>query len=119
MSSFPAGSQVRVAELGDCENCEVMRAQPSDDNEIILDAYVSLPANYDGWSGNKVIRYDEVIQVFEMLRMSPERYDDYYKRLMFFHERLITARAKEQEKRAQNNKAPSDEGTGSGTGIPG
>jgi len=109
MDSFIAGAQVRVAELGDCATCEVTLSQPIGDNEDILEAYSLLPSNYDGWTGIKVIRYEEVISVLKMLDLPEERYDDYYKRLMFFHEQLIVGRSKERDKEAQNKKTIHEE----------
>ena len=114
-SNYLAGAQVNVAEqLGDCAKCEVMRAQPSYDNEPILEAYVLLPSNYDGWTGSKVIRYEEVMKVFEMMKLSPDRYDDYYKRLMFFHEQLVSLRSQERE-RESKRKGVSNDGAGPGS----
>jgi hypothetical protein len=83
-----AGAQVQL-NLGDCETCEVTISQPIPENEIILEAYELLPRNYDGFTGSKIIRLDEVREVFSMLGASPKRFDDLYMRLMYFHQELL------------------------------
>ena len=97
-TAFEAGAQVLVAGAGDCEKCIVRLSQPSADNELILEAYGLLPSNYEGWTGYKVVRYEEVMEIFRMLKLPELYFDDYYKRLMFLHEQLIKFLGLEREK---------------------
>lgn len=87
--SFAPGAQVRISEVGDCEKCEVMLAQPSEDNEPIMTLYDLLPSNFDGFSGYRIITLRDVLGLFDLFGVSSELREDYYQRLMFFHSQLV------------------------------
>jgi hypothetical protein len=104
-----AGAQVRIAELGDCEECEVIRSQPNTDNEIIIEAYELLPRNYDGFTGAKLIHLSEVKEIFKMLGVSERRFDDVYLRLMHFHSELThNLRSRHETKRPKISSGDED-----------
>lgn len=103
-----AGAQVRIAEIGDCEKCEVTNSQPSNDNEIIIEAYELLPRNYDGFTGIKLIYLSEVKEIFSMLGVSARRFDDVYQRLMWFHDELTRNRTEKHENKKQPPKGSGD-----------
>ena len=90
--SFLAGAVVYIDGLGDCANCEVTHSQPSLDNEVILELYDLLPKNYDGFTGMLMLSVVDVTGAFEVLGVPRARWDDYYMRLMYFHEELTRKR---------------------------
>jgi hypothetical protein len=107
-ANFMAGAQVRIADLGDCEECEVTRSQPSNDNEIIIEAYEILPRNYDGFTGAKLIHLSEVKEIFKMLGVSERRFDDVYLRLMYFHGELTRSLSQRHERKPKTSSGDQD-----------
>ena len=103
---------MRVAEAGDCERCEVFLSRPTDDNEIIVELYNLLPPNYDGFSGFRVLTLSDIIQMFDMFGVLQELREDYYRRLVYFHDEMMDARSKWDEivkdAKGQNDKGGKD-----------
>jgi len=95
-SSFAKGSRVRLKELGDCKNCEVTLAEPLPCNEIILEIYGLIPS-WDGWSGNKNFSVQDIISLFKVFGISKNLWDEYYSKVLFFHQEYINARSEYDE----------------------
>ena len=89
--SFALGSQVHIAEVGNCETCEVALSTPSSDNEPIMELYNMLPQNFDGFSGYRIISFSDIMGLFDLIGVLKELREDFYFRLKFFHEQLISA----------------------------
>jgi hypothetical protein len=104
-SNFVAGAHVKIYERDDCDKCEVSRSQPISDNGVIMELYALLPSTYDAWSGFKVFHFSDVLAMFKMFEVHEELQDDYYLRLMYFHEQLMEAKNKrEKDKKKSNDK---------------
>jgi hypothetical protein len=95
-SSFAKGSRVRLKELGDCKTCEVTLAEPLPCNQIILEIYGLIP-NWDGISGNKDFSVQDIISLFKMFGISKNLWDEYYQKLVFFHQEYVSARNEYEE----------------------
>jgi hypothetical protein len=91
-ASYVAGAQVSIDGLGDCENCEVAKSQPSEDNEIVFEVYDRLPKSYDGWSGNQLITVADITGVLKLMLVPEDQWDGIYNRLIFFQREIIEAR---------------------------
>jgi hypothetical protein len=48
-----------------------------------------LPPQYDGMSGFKMFSWTDVKGIFELFRIPRKVWDDYYMRLLHFHERFV------------------------------
>lgn len=95
--SFEKGSKVKIAGLGDCENCEVMKNSPSERNENIVALYNALPRE----GGVTVTDFHALFEIYEIPQ---ELRFDYYQRLLFLHNTIMGAREKEFKKSAQEKK---------------
>jgi len=103
--AFGPDVQFRVEGVGDCGSCIVTRSQPNQDNEIIIELYDLLPKNYDGWTGAKVVSFADVVGLFKMFEVREELWDDYYLRLMYFHDQLFEHRQKWAEEKRREEEA--------------
>ncbi len=95
--SFEKGSKVKIAGLGDCENCEVMKNSPIERNENIIALYNSLPRE----GGVSVTDFHSLFDIYEIPQ---ELRFDYYQRLLFLHNTIMDSREKEHKKAAQEKK---------------
>ena len=101
-SAFEAGVYIEIKNVENCDDCEVTRAQPAFDNEVIFDLYFLLPDNFDGFTGFKIITLSDIIELFKMFDVHQDLWDDYYMRLMYFHEALITKKSKYLESKQKD-----------------
>lgn len=95
--SFEKGSKVKIAGLGDCENCEVLKNGPSERNENIVSLYNALPRE----GGVSVTDFHALFEIYEIPQ---ELRFDYYQRLLFLHNTIVNAKEKEGKKAAQEKK---------------
>jgi hypothetical protein len=103
-SAFQQGLSVFVASAADCENCEVAKATPLPENEIILDIYYSLPANYDGMTGLRVITADDIYKTMMLLEIPRDLWCDYFNRVTFYHNKTSAAMARRQNLESSKSK---------------
>ena len=89
--AFEDGAQVRIAGVGDCKNCEVMKNQPIRENQNIVDLYNALPQE-----GGVAVK--DVHALFEIYELPQELWFDYYQRLLFLHNTMVDAKDKEYKK---------------------
>ena len=106
--SFAKGSAVKIFEAFDCDKCEVKKGQPISENENILELYNSLPYNYDGYTGLRILDVTAIQFLFEIFDVDKNVKDDYYRKLVYLHGEIVTAnekvRKQEEEKAEQNRK---------------
>lgn len=102
--SFAKGSRVKIAWVFDCKNCEVTKARPSPDNSNILELYEALPRRFDS-AGIKVITASDIRFVFEVFEVARALWNDYYQRIVYFHNCLVDVYNKEREKELKRAKA--------------
>jgi len=96
--SFEAGAQAMIGDAGDCEHCEYWNARPIPENENVLFLYESLPKNYDGFSGIRLISASDIFTVFNFYGVVDELREEYYQKILFFHETLVGKILNEREK---------------------
>ena len=89
--SFEKGSKVRIAGLGDCKECEVMKNNPIERNENIVALYNALPRE-----GGVTVK--DIHSLLEIYEIPQELRFDYYQRLLFLHNTMMDARDKEHKK---------------------
>jgi len=89
--AFEDGAQVRIAGIGDCKNCEVMKNQPIRENQNIVDLYNAMPRE-----GGVTVK--DMHSLFEIYDIPQELWFDYYQRLLFLHNTMSDARSKEYKK---------------------
>jgi len=116
-SSFPKGARVRLKELGDCSTCEVTLAEPLPCNRIILDFYELIPT-WDGWSGNKNFTVQDAKTLFEIFGVPRSLYDEYYQKLVFFHQQFVIAKGEIDEKEKERSARKDDNKPGQGSYRP-
>ena len=105
IDSYESGAQVFVGGLFDCENCIVAKSVPIPDNDIILDIYTSLPQNFDGMTGFKILTSQDIINILRVFEVDESLWYDYYNRLAYFHECIVNARSKKfDSKKKKDNK---------------
>jgi len=106
--SFAKGSAVKIFEAFDCEKCEVKKGQPIPENENILELYNSIPHNYDGYTGLRILDVNAIKFLFEIFDVGKDIQDDYYRKLVFLHGEIVEINEKvrkiEAEKREQDRK---------------
>lgn len=86
---FQKGARVRVAEMFDCNTCEVMKHQPIHENENIVELYNALPGEFTA----KDVEY-----VFHLFEVPEGLRFDYYQRIVFLHAHFMKAREKQLKK---------------------
>lgn len=96
--NYPKGAQVKIVEAFDCNTCEVTKYQPTLENENILELYNSLPQNYDGYSGLRILDANAVKFLFELFDVPRELQDSYYLRLIYLHGEVVEASSKARNK---------------------
>jgi len=104
--SFAKGSTVKIFEAFDCDNCEVKKGQPIPENENILDLYNSLPHNYDGYTGLRILDVNAIQFLFKVFDVDENIQDDYYMRLVYLHGEIVTAN--EEVRKQEREKAEMD-----------
>jgi len=87
--SFAKGSAVKIFEAFDCEKCEVKKGQPIPENENILELYNSIPHNYDGYTGLRILDVNAIKFLFEIFDVGKDIQDDYYRKLVFLHGEIV------------------------------
>ena len=97
-SSFERGARVRIAGLGDCKNCEVMKNSPIDTNENIVALYNALPRE-GGVTASGIHVLFEVFEIPQELRF------DYYQRLTYLHNEMLGSKDKVSKKETEDKKA--------------
>jgi len=103
--SFAKGSAVKIFEAFDCEKCEVKKGQPVPENENILELYNSLPHNYDGYTGLRILDVNAIKFLFEIFDVGKDIQDDYYRKLVFLHGEIVDASEKVREQEAKKKEA--------------
>jgi len=103
--SYEAGARVRIAEVYDCENCEVTKTQPSLANYPVIELYNSLPRVFDGMSGALQFSTVDIKFVFSIFDVPQELWDEYYFKMMHFHECLLDAEAEKRKKQKASDEA--------------
>ena len=96
-SAFQQGLTVFAESANKCEDCEVTKALPIPENEIILFIYASLPANYDGISGIRKVTADDIYTTMKMLEIPEKLWCDYFSRVSFYHGMASEASMKRME----------------------
>jgi len=96
--SYEAGARVRIEGVYDCANCEVTKAQPSLENYPVIELYNSLPRVFDGMSGALQFSATDIQFVFSLFDVPKEMWDEYYFKMMYFHECLLDAETKRRKK---------------------
>lgn len=96
--AFEDGAQVRIAGIGDCKNCEVMKNSPIERNENIVALYNALPRE-----GGVTVR--DMHSLFEIYEVPQELWFDYYQRLLFLHNTMLEAREKEYKRKVSEEAA--------------
>jgi len=89
--AFEQGAQVRIAGVGDCKNCEVMKNQPIARNENIVSLYNALPRE-----GGVTVK--DIYALFEIYEIPQVLQFDYYQRLIYLHNMMLDEREKEHKK---------------------
>lgn len=106
--SFARGSAVKIFEAFDCDKCEVKKGQPIPENENILELYNSLPHNYDGYTGLRILDVTAIKFLFDVFDVDKDVKDDYYRKLVYLHGEIVTAneevRKQEEKKREMDRK---------------
>jgi len=106
--SFAKGSAVKIFEAFDCEECEVKKGQPIPENENILELYNSIPHNYDGYTGLRILDVNAIKFLFEVFDVGKNIQDDYYRKLVYLHGEIVNAnekvRVQEEKKREADRK---------------
>lgn len=97
--SFAKGSAVKIFEISDCEKCEVKKAQPILENENVIDLYNSIPHNYDGYTGLRILDVNAIKFLFEVYDVDKNMQDDYYKKLVYFHGEVVRVNEEVLEKK--------------------
>lgn len=103
--NFAKGSAVKIFEAFDCDNCEVKKAQPIPENENILDLYNSLPHNYDGYTGLRILDVNAIQFLFKVFDVGEDIQDDYYKKLIYLHGEIVTVNEKVREQENKKKEA--------------
>lgn len=83
--SFAKGVRAKIAGVFDCENCVVTEHLPIQENENIVILYNSLPQNYEGHTGIRIISTADIRFVLEIFSVPEELWDDYYQKILYFH----------------------------------
>lgn len=96
--AFEDGAQVKIAGIGDCKNCEVMKNSPIGRNENIVALYNALPSE-----GGVTVR--DMHALFEIYEIPKELWFDYYQRLLFLHNTIVETKSKLYKKEAEEKKA--------------
>jgi len=96
--AFEDGAQVKIAGVGDCKNCEVMKNSPITRNENIIALYNALPRE-----GGVTVK--DMHALFEIYEVPQELWFDYYQRLLFLHNTMLEAREKEYKRKASEETA--------------
>lgn len=97
-ANYPPGTTVYIAEAYNCENCAYWKAQPLPANENILTLYQNLPKSFEGWSGIRTISCSDIKFIFDLYDVPDSLRDEYYMKLLFFHEALIDRAGREKDK---------------------
>lgn len=97
-TAFEDGAQVRIAGVGDCKNCEVMKNSPIERNENIVALYNALPRE-----GGVTVK--DIHSLFEIYEMPQELRFDYYQRLLFLHNTMLEEREKIHKKTVDEKRA--------------
>ena len=97
-NSFAKGSRVFIAEAFDCANCEVTLSQPIQENENIIELYYALPERYNAFSGIKEVTASDIKFLFQIYNIHKDLWEDYYNRLMFYHNILLDIKSKQDSK---------------------
>ena len=84
-SAFQQGLTVFVESANKCEDCEVAKANPLPSNEEILFIYASLPTNWDGMTGLRIVTADDIYKTMELLEIPEELWCDYFQRITHYH----------------------------------
>jgi hypothetical protein len=87
--SFAPGTTVYIAEVYDCEHCEYWNSRLLPENENAIELYRSAPRNFEGWSGIRIISSSDIRFVFEIYGVPECLRDEYYWKILYFHETLI------------------------------
>jgi len=103
--SFAKGVAARIFEAFDCDNCEVKKAQPLEANENILELYNSIPHNYDGYTGLRILDVNAIKFLFEVFDVGKNIQDDYYRKLVYLHGEIVAANEKVREQEEKKREA--------------
>ena len=101
-SGFEKGARVKV--VLDCENCPVSKARPLPENENIIILYEALPRNYDGITGRRIVTASDIKFILELYEVPRELWSEYYHKLLFFHEQVLLAVSREEERKTKIKK---------------
>jgi len=102
--SFPKGTNIRLLDLEDCRKCEVTLNSPLLSNEIILELYGDIPC-FDSWAGTKVFTITDLMNLFKLYDIPEVLHEEYYNKIVFFHQEYLTGRSKATEKENQRLEA--------------
>jgi hypothetical protein len=97
--SFEAGARVMIEGAGDCEHCEYWNARPLPENENVISLYESLPKNFEGFSGFRIISVSDIAAIFDFYQVDLRLREEYYEKILFFHETLTKKILDEREKK--------------------
>lgn len=103
--SYAKGSAVKIPGVYDCENCIVMKYQPSAENQNVVDLYNALPRNYEGYGGFRQISATDIKFVLELFEVDEKLWSDYYRKLIYFHSELLEAELKVRGKKQKEEEA--------------
>jgi len=103
-NAFQQGLSVFVASAADCDKCEVAKAFPLPSNEDILFLYASLPLNFDGMTGLRVVTASDIRVALEVLEIPQDLRSDYFGRLAYYHSKGVEAAAKRLDEKTSGKK---------------
>lgn len=95
--NYPRGAAVKIPGVYDCENCIVMEYQPTLENQNVIDLYNALPQNYEGYGGLRQINAVDIKFVLELFEVDEKLWYDYYQKIVYFCNELMSASLKVRE----------------------
>lgn len=101
--SFSKGTNIRLPELENCEECEVTLSQPLPENEIILEMYADIPC-YDSMAGLKTFSISDITNLFRLHSIPEVLHEECFNKIVFFHQEYMVGRAEARDKEEKTKK---------------